>query len=450
MSLTVKDVSLEATTSASQITSPQFPLIFLGDGLYWRSDIQYEGAQSNWLSMTPAQGYDDANLRLLANASKLPPGSYSARITVHAPLAINTPQYVRVTLRVREPIPATLRTVAQSISFTAREGDSASPSAQKLALRMEGEARPDWTAAATTLNGGSWLSVSPASGVGEGEIAVTSKLGDLPAGVYAGRVTIASAKATNPTLTVPVTFTVTKQKAMVANAGIVNAASLKSGPIAPGQLLTIAGDRLGPRNGVAAQYGERFPSSLAGTRVLFDGVPGAMLYASVNQLNVQAPFELVGKSSVKVSVEAAGYDASNPIEVPVNASSAGMFSYDGNRAAALNQDYSLNTPQSPAAPGEIVQFYLTGQGLTTPRLASGAAAPSVAPFPSPDQEVVILIDGVRAEVVFAGLAPGTIGLLQVNARIQQSTRPGDNVFVGARIGASALPDALVIAVRSQN
>ncbi len=450
MSLLVKEVSLEATTGSAQVTSPQFPLIFLGDGLYWRTDVQYEGTQSNWLSMTPAQGYDDADLRAIANTSKLPPGSYSARIAIHAPLAINTPQYVRVTVRVREPIPATLRTATSAIAFTARESDTSGPGAQKIALRMEGEARPDWTASATTLNGGNWLSLTPASGAGEGEITVSAKLSDLPSGVYAGRVTITSSKATNPTLAIPVTFTVTRQKAIIVSGGIVNAASLKAGPIAPGQLLTIVGDRLGPRNGIAAQSGERFPTSLAGTRVLFDGVPGAMLYAGVNQLNVQAPFEIAGKASVKVSIESAGYDASDAIDVPVAASAAGMFSYNGNRAAALNQDYSLNTPQSPAAPGDIVQFYLTGQGLTTPRVPSGAIAPSAAPFPAPDQEVVILIDGVRAEIVFAGLAPGAVGLLQVNARVPQNTRPGDNVIVGARIGASALPDVLMLAVRPTN
>jgi uncharacterized protein (TIGR03437 family) len=91
---------------------------------------------------------------------------------------------------------------------------------------------------------------------------------------------------------------------------------------------------------------------------------------------------------------------------------------------------------------------MTGQGLTTPQVETGAVVANSGPFPTPNQNVVILIDGQRAEVTFAGLAPGSIGLLQVNARVPAGLASSNNVLVGARIGNAALPEALAIAVRA--
>ncbi|MBM3787360.1 MAG: hypothetical protein FJW30_23625 [Acidobacteria bacterium] len=90
---------------------------------------------------------------------------------------------------------------------------------------------------------------------------------------------------------------------------------------------------------------------------------------------------------------------------------------------------------------------MTFNGVTTPRVATGALAPAEPPFAVPDNDVVLLIDGRRAEVLFAGMAPGAIGLLQVNARVPQGTATGDNIIVGARIGGVGLAETLMISVR---
>jgi uncharacterized protein (TIGR03437 family) len=216
-------------------------------------------------------------------------------------------------------------------------------------------------------------------------------------------------------------------------------------------LITIAGDRLGPRTGISAKPSEstnKYANALGGTRVLFDGIPGVVLYSSVSQVNAQVPFEVAGKSTVKVTVESAGFDASEPIEMRVAETAPGMFSIDGKHAAALNQDYSYNTPTTPAAAGGVIQLFFTGQGVTTPRVETGALAPGVAPFATPDQGVTVLIDGQRAEILFAGLAPGSVGLLQVNVRIPANIAPSSGVLVGARLGNFGLSEALQIAVKA--
>lgn len=448
--LSVTEVFLEAVTGSDAVTSSSFPVIFLGEGLYWKTDVKTADGGS-WLSTIPYQGLDDVDLRVRASVTSLKPGTYTATVNFVSPGAINTPCVFRVTLRVRDPIPATMRVGAANLAFTAREGDAGNPASQKIALRMEGESKPDCTASATSLNGGTWLSVSPASGKGDGELTVTARLSDLPSGVYVGRINLESPSASNRSLQVPVSFTVSRQRSLLSAGGVVNAATLQPGAIAPGQLITIGGERLGPRLGVAAKPNEttnRLASSLAGTRVLFEGVPGAVLFSSINQVNVQVPFEIAGKTSVKVIVEAAGFDPSTPVEVPVAPVSPGLFSIDGVRAAALKQDSTLNAVTSPVAVGEIIQLFFTGQGLTTPRVETGELAPSVAPFARPDNEIAIFIGGVRSEVLFAGLLPGSVGLLQVNARIPATVAPSPNVAVGARFSAVSMMEIRQIAVKA--
>ena len=66
--------------------------------------------------------------------------------------------------------------------------------------------------------------------------------------------------------------------------------------------------------------------------------------------------------------------------------------------------------------------------MTQPAVATGAPAPS-----DPPSQVVVLvtvtIGGLPAAVDFAGLAPGFVGLYQVNARVPEGVAPGSDVPV---------------------
>lgn len=437
--LPITDVFQEAVVGAAPFQSSLFPIQFTGDAAAWRSDAKTDSG-GNWLSLNPAQGQGDTLVRIAVNPANLRAGTYTGIVTVAAPATLNFSVPIRVTLRIRDLIPSTVRATPSTLSFTGQEGSPSSVAPVRMAIRMEGETSPSWTASAVTLNGGNWLAVSPASGTGNGEVTVRPVLGDLPAGVYAGRVTISAPAAANATLQIPVSLTVERQSVSIAARGIVNAASLRPGPIAPGQLVTIAGERLGPRTGISARFNEatgRFPTSLGGTRVLFDGNPAPLLYVSANQINLQAPFDIAGRPSVKISVEAAGYSASPLVETPVAAAAPGLFTAGESRAVALNQDSSVNSPQNPAAAGEVVQLFLTGQGLTTPRVETGALSPAAAPFATPDASVSVLIDGRPADVLFAGLAPGSIGLLQVNARVPGATPASAVTSIVVTVGGVA-------------
>lgn len=446
----IKEVFLEAVAGSATVQSSPISVAFVGIESNWQTQVRTDSG-GNWLGVSPDRGSGDGLIRLQANTAGLKAGSYTGTVTVIAPFTINFSSTIRVTLRVRDPIRSTLRITPSTLNFTAREGTSAAIAAQRVAISMEGETSPSWSVTGATSSGGNWLSVSPATGTGNGEFIVRATLGDLPAGVYAGRLNIAAPDASNPATQIPVFFTVERPASVIPPNGIMNAASMRSGPIAPGQIVSIMGERLGPRAPLSNRVNEatgRYATALGGTRISFDGVPGIPLYVATNQINALVPFEIAGRRTVKVTVEAAGYEPAELPAVPVAATAPGLFSSDGVRAIVLNQDSSVNSPSVPAAPGDVIQLFATGQGMTNPRVETGTLSPATAPFAAPEAQVSLFIGGQPAEIVFAGLAPGSAGLLQINARIPEGVTPSENVPIMLAIGDAQSAGPRVIAVKA--
>jgi uncharacterized protein (TIGR03437 family) len=224
---------------------------------------------------------------------------------------------------------------------------------------------------------------------------------------------------------------------VIAFLGLRNAASY-SRILAPGTIFTVFGRRLGPEELVAAQLdGDRFPRELAGIRVLIDGVPTPLIYASAAQLSGIVPY------GIEIGDPASGRADTRPVsileierdglrsvryEVTIRDAAPAIFSLDSSgqgQGAILNQDGSLNGPLNPAAPGSVIVFYATGEGLTDPASEDGKVAATT--LPKPVLPVTVKIGGIEAEVIYAGAAPGlTAGVMQVNVRV-----PADLAQLGA-------------------
>jgi uncharacterized protein (TIGR03437 family) len=153
------------------------------------------------------------------------------------------------------------------------------------------------------------------------------------------------------------------------------------------------------------------------------------------QINYQLPSETaIGTAQIEVlndgKLLAAEY-------LKVSNDAPGVFTMNASgqgQAVALNQDYSPNSPSKPETRGRSVIVYTTGQGTqlldaTTRqwlRLPSGFAAPSSPLFITAETPTVT-IGGVAAEVAFSGLAPGFVGLWQLNVLLPTNAPAGSAV-----------------------
>ena len=202
---------------------------------------------------------------------------------------------------------------------------------------------------------------------------------------------------------------------------VVNGASFALGAIAPGEIVSIFGSGLGPAEGEPARLdsSDRVATELAEVQVFFDGVPAPLFFVRADQINAQAPYSLDGKSKTEVHVRFQGRD-SERAEFAVAPSAPGIFAFpdDPGRAVAFNEDGTLNSQDNPAMRGEVIVFFATGEGQTTPPGVDGLLAPEVlSELPRPELPVKVTIGRRDARVLFAGSAPDFAGLLQVNARV---------------------------------
>jgi uncharacterized protein (TIGR03437 family) len=228
----------------------------------------------------------------------------------------------------------------------------------------------------------------------------------------------------------------------LANNGITNAADYAIG-ILPGGIQTLFGTGIGSSTSVTSPHitpQNTVDTSLGGTEVLFNGVPGPMLYTTANQVSAIAPFGagsgdvfMNGQNYAYVEVQTNG-KLSNIVQEPVILNAVpGIFSIDGSGtgpAAALNQDGSVNTVSNPAARGSVVQFFATGFGNTTPAETDGEIVPVASPFPTLPNGIGVTIGGLSAKIQYQGAAPGAVaGLAQINVFVPAGVTPGSAVPV---------------------
>jgi uncharacterized protein (TIGR03437 family) len=228
---------------------------------------------------------------------------------------------------------------------------------------------------------------------------------------------------------------------------LVNTASQVAGPIAPGELVSLLGAGLGPSDPVPGRVLDTglLSTTLVATQVRFNGTPAPLLSVSYSQINVQVPYEVEGSDSIEIELWQNGAITTRLVAAGAKAVPA-VFTVEGGtgQVSATNEDGSLNSTANPAAPGSIVTFFATGEGQT--RAAGVSGRPSAAPYPVPVQASAVRIGGRAAEVLFAGSAPGYVGLLQINARIPKAAAAGAQPVV-LQVGSAASPAGVTIAVR---
>jgi uncharacterized protein (TIGR03437 family) len=249
---------------------------------------------------------------------------------------------------------------------------------------------------------------------GQGRASTNVTLGAAP-----GTITLT---ATVPGTSLRAQFTVFSiGQAVVPPAGIVHAASLRAGALSPGSIISIFGTNLAPL--VQDAQTIPLPTRLAGALVEIGGLPAPLYYVAPGQINAQVPVELSGSTAALVVRN--GASASGPVTILLRPAAPGIFTQDssgsGPGAITHASNNLLVSSTLPAVVGEFVQIYATGLGRVNPAVSSGRAG-SAQPLSPTVAQVTVTMNGVPAPVNFSGLAPGFVGVYQVNAQVPPSVR----------------------------
>jgi uncharacterized protein (TIGR03437 family) len=233
----------------------------------------------------------------------------------------------------------------------------------------------------------------------------------------------------------------------INSGGVVNAANYIA-PVVSGSIASAFGTY--PVNPFAVAPSVPLPDSLLGLSLQAGSVAQAPLFFASNaQVNFQVPWELAGQTTTTVAASVSGQTGAAEA-VTLAPYAPGIFTIGasgGGAGAILDSSYSLVDASNPAIPGvTYILIYCTGLGaVSANQPATGAAASltGLAPTVTP---VTVTIGGVTKNAAFSGLAPGYVGLYQVNVQVPAGSATGPAVPVVISIGGVE-SNAVTVAVQ---
>jgi uncharacterized protein (TIGR03437 family) len=243
--------------------------------------------------------------------------------------------------------------------------------------------------------------------------------------------------ATIPVATTEPTITLTN---------IVNGASYAN-PVVAGSLASVFGSNLAIGQ-ASSTVPAPLPTTLAESSFAVGGQLAPLYFAMPTQVNLQIPWELAGETQTSIVATVHGV-ASSAQTVTLSPFAPGIFSSDasgtGQGAVLIAPTAELAAPGTAAPRGGYISIFCTGLGAVTNQPATGAAAPG-APYSLTRTQPTVRIGGVVAVLQYSGLAPGYVGLYQVNALVPMSVSPGNAVPVIVSVGNST-SNTVTIAVQ---
>jgi uncharacterized protein (TIGR03437 family) len=284
-----------------------------------------------------------------------------------------------------------------------------------------------------------WMFAGPQTGRTPAQVTLDVSTENLTVGGYAGRVRVTPQGAAGGlgAQDVNVILAVGRDVPIVERAGVVNAASFLPGVLSPGGIFTVFGASLAG----STQAAPSIPVSdiLNNVRVLVNNQPMTIFFVSPTQINAMVPHNYQPVQDAVLRVVRNGIQGP-PVRVDVVPAVPGVFQYGGGNGVVVNQDGSVNGPTTPETPGRAIVIYLTGLGPVSNAPNPGAASPSN-PLAVSTRQVRLTIGNKPAEIAFAGMTPGSIGLAQINAVVPAGLPPGGHALV---VSVDGYPSAPVI------
>ncbi len=209
--------------------------------------------------------------------------------------------------------------------------------------------------------------------------------------------------------------------------GVTNGASFQQ-EYAPGMIMSVFGTQLGSTTQAAATV--PLPTNLGGSRAMVNGVRAPFYYVSPTQINVQIPYE-TAPGSATLNVVNGGVSVNYTFQVAATA--PGIFTGQNNAMV----------PYSSGKRGDTLILFITGEGAVSPSVTTGTSTPTGTPvtsLPKPQAQTTMTIGGVPAQIVFAGIPSGLVGVTQINF-VVPSTAPLGTQPVVVMVGGVASPAA---------
>jgi uncharacterized protein (TIGR03437 family) len=293
----------------------------------------------NWLSVTPASGTatPPVALTVTANATGLAPGIYQGTIAVTQG-STNLSLAVELTVSNQD-----LLTISQSgLQFQVAAGSVTLPP-QSVSVSENGSTSLPYSATATTLSGGSWLTVTPASGTASPETTSTVNVGvdssSLAPGDYYGLVQFSAKGAGNSPQSVEVTLQVlpftSSPEPLISPTGVIFVVNPGSAPAPQSvQVFNPSNQAITVSTSLTFQLGSGWVTASSGGPVL----PGASLAINlqVPALNL-SPGVYNATLNIQTSIDTTSHPVAIVLIIPPSSSSQAVSSQEeqhGTRGAA--------------------------------------------------------------------------------------------------------------------
>jgi len=172
---------------------------------------------------------------------------------------------------------------------------------------------------------------------------------------------------------------------------------------------------------------------MGGVEVLVNGRSAPLLFTSASKVNFRCPQLAPGTPlQITLQTENGAALASDPSYMAVAA--PGLFRMGDTKqggiliseTSEIAMEATDGIPSRPAHQGEYLTIYASGLGQVENYSGAEGPAPSDRPIRLVNN-VRAYVGGIEIDPVFAGLAPGTVGLFQVNVQIPQGCQPGSAV-----------------------
>jgi uncharacterized protein (TIGR03437 family) len=202
--------------------------------------------------------------------------------------------------------------------------------------------------------------------------------------------------------------------------------------VASGGLLSIFGRNLGT---TTASASAPLPDVIGGTCVTLNNQPLPLALVSPGQINAQIPVGMAAGRYPLIVRSISNQIASSSSTVTVSTYAPAVMMGAGGQPAILHSDGSFVTSQNPANRDEVLTIYATGLGPTHgSAVVSGQASPA-SPLAATNTVSVFFGNPLYKQgamiVNWSGLAPGLVGVYQINVTVP-----------GFHISGSSLPVTL--------